>query len=380
MLSATARRSTPSAAFFKGKIRASLCGSPRADFFPRDRGFGALDAFDGGETADPLGWAFGALGVADRAKYLASLYLDDLADMYRDGIDPRFELSRYGEKLAASAPTFDPLAKALASEPTLVDQTLDEIAAELWRKHRPDVVGLTVPFPGNVYGALRMAKVLKTLDPELKILLGGGYVNTELRSLKEPRLFDYVDYVTLDDGERPFLNVLEHVAGKRPLEALLRTFVRERGEVVLKSSKGEHDIPFKDAGTPTYDGLPLDRYLSVCEMLNPMHRIWSDGRWNKLTLAHGCYWKRCNFCDVTLDYIGRYEEDQADELVDKMVQIAAETGQSGFHFVDEAAPPKVLFALADRLLERQVTCSWWGNIRFEKTFTPHLAQRLKAAG
>jgi hypothetical protein len=39
-------------------------------------------------------------------------------------------------------------------------------------------------------------------------------------------------------------------------------------------------------------------------MLNPMHRLWSDGRWNKLTVAHGCYWKKCSFCDVGLDYIG----------------------------------------------------------------------------
>ena len=39
-------------------------------------------------------------------------------------------------------------------------------------------------------------------------MLGGGWVNTELRALREPRVFDYFDYVTLDDGERPLLNLL----------------------------------------------------------------------------------------------------------------------------------------------------------------------------
>jgi hypothetical protein len=124
----------------------------------------------------------------------------------------------------------------------------------------------------------------------------------------------------------------------------------------------------------------MDRYLSLFEMLNPMHRIWSDGRWNKLTLAHGCYWKKCNFCDITLDYIGRYDPASADALVDKMVEISRATGQTGFHFVDEAAPPALLRALAERLIERNVVVTWWGNIRFEKTFTPELTTLLARSG
>jgi radical SAM superfamily enzyme YgiQ (UPF0313 family) len=114
-------------------------------------------------------------------------------------------------------------------------------------------------------------------------------------------------------------------------------------------------------------------------MLNPMHRLWSDGRWNKLTVAHGCYWKKCSFCDVTLDYIGRYDAAAADVLVDRIEAMIAETGQTGFHLVDEAAPPAGLRALAERLLARR-DITWWGNIRFEKTFTPELCQLLARSG
>jgi hypothetical protein len=115
-------------------------------------------------------------------------------------------------------------------------------------------------------------------------------------------------------------------------------------------------------------------------MLNPMHRLWSDGRWNKLTVAHGCYWKKCSFCDVSLDYISRYEGASASVLADRIDAIVQETGQTGFHFVDEAAPPKALKALATELIARQTGISWWGNIRFEKTFTPDLCQLLADSG
>jgi len=101
----------------------------------------------------------------------------------------------------------------------------------------------------------------------------------------------------------------------------------------------EPDVPF-ESGYRHVDRLPLNDYLSLLDMLNPMHRLWSDGRWNKLTVAHGCYWKKCSFCDVSLDYISRYETASAELLVDRIETIVKETGQTGFHFVDEAAPPK----------------------------------------
>ena len=322
--------------------------------------------------------AFGALGTTEQARYLASLYVDDLADVWRLGIDPRFELARYGERLAASAASFEPLEAALEAEPTLVDLILDELARELFDAHRPDVVGISAPFPGNVYGAFRIARAVRERAPAAKLVLGGGWVNTELRDLAEPRVFDYFDYVTLDDGERPLLNLLANLSG-RPAP-LVRTFVRRDGAVVLETDPTQHDFPQRDTGVPTYDGLPLDDYVSVLEMLNPMHRLWSDGRWNKITIAHGCYWKKCSFCDVSLDYIGRYDRPAVDLVMERIRSMIAETGQTGFHLVDEAAPPAGLRALAKRLLDERLSITWWGNIRFEKTFTPELCELLASAG
>jgi radical SAM superfamily enzyme YgiQ (UPF0313 family) len=348
------------------------------ELLPEGPRFAAIDEGPGAREDDPLGWAFGGLGIADRAKYLASLYIDDLADAIREGIAPDFELARYGERLAASAPSFEPLRERLEGEPTLVDVMLDELAAELVAKHRPDVIGLTVPFPGNVYGAFRIARAAKAIAKKVHVVLGGGYVNTELRELSDPRVFDYVDHVTLDDGEAPLLALLAHLRDrKRPL---FRTFVRTKGKVQLVTDDAQHDVPIVAAGTPTYAGLPLTRYVSLVEMLNPMHRLWSDGRWNKLTIAHGCYWKQCAFCDVSLDYIARYDRAPADLLVDRIEAMVAETGQTAFHFVDEAAPPAAMKALAEKLIERGVVITWWTNVRFEKAFTPELARLLARSG
>ncbi|WP_354584267.1 B12-binding domain-containing radical SAM protein [Hymenobacter sp. UYCo722] len=370
--------------------------------------------------------AFGTMGLTDQARHLATLYLEDLADLIKETVGPHFGFSRYAEKLALSATSFEPLHEALTAAPNLLDQLLLEELEPLLERTKPDMVGFTVPFPGNLYGALRLAKHIKKISPATVTVMGGGYPNTELRDIKEPRFFDYIDYLTLDDGEGPWLRLLEYlssssekkerraersrstltatvsnIAGNEAVEVLQqsghwmehdvleskpdrtqlqRTFLRDETGQIQYVNHPHPDVPHAEVGTPDYSDLPLTEYLSVLEVLNPMHRLWSDGRWNKLTVAHGCYWKRCSFCDVTLDYISRYETAPSTLLVDRIEQIIRQTGQTGFHFVDEAAPPLALRDLAVELLKRRVPITWWGNIRFEKTFSADLCRLLAASG
>lgn len=350
-------------------------------YLPEGPRFETLDAYVDDEGGDPLSWAFGALGLHDRAKHLATLYLNDLADVIKDAIDSRFEFVRYAESISASQPTFDALASALLAPKNLIDELLAELTIKSLEKHAPTIVLISVPFPGTVYAAFRIAQAIKAQNPSIMTLLGGGFVNTELRELKDARVFDYFDFVTLDAGERPLLSLFEFIQGKRSGQRLVRTFLRDSQSAAVKYVNFvEPEVPFEQVGTPTWDGLPLANYLSLLDMLNPMNRLWSDGRWNKLTVAHGCYWKKCSFCDVSLDYIGRYETASAQVLVDRIEAIVRETGQTGFHFVDEAAPPKSLKALATELLARETGISWWGNIRFERTFSPQLCELLADSG
>ncbi len=322
---------------------------------------------------------FGSLGVRDRAKYLASLYIDDLADLIRDAVDPHFHLSRYGEQLAASQNSFTPLYERLSSEAhSLIDVWIEEQVRAYAQEVSPEVIGLSCPFPGNVYCGLKTAQIFKRLNPKVKIVMGGGFVNTELRELGDVRVFEFIDALVFDDGERPLELLLEKYQGNPEID-LLRTMVSENGKLIFHRGSAA-DVAFKTLPAPSYEGLDLSRYISMMEMPNPMHRLWSDFKWNKLILAHGCYWKKCTFCDINLDYIGRYEPARVETVVDNMKRITAQTKVSGFHFVDEAAPPAILKAMSEQLIKEKLNFTWWGNIRFDKQFTPQVARIMAEAG
>ena len=327
-----------------------------------------------------LEWAFGSMGVRDKARHLATLYLEDISDLLIEAVDPHFGFSRYAERLGRSASSFHELNQALQAPLTYIDEILVKLLEEKIQQENPDLIAITAPFPGNLYSALRCGQWIKKQHPNIKVAFGGGYANTELRSLQEPRVFEFIDFITLDDGETPLINLMEHLKGTRELKDLKRTFCCIDGIVTYLNGSKDADVKQKDVGIPDYTDLPLDKYLSVIEIANPMHRLWSDGRWNKLTLAHGCYWGKCTFCDISLDYIKNYESTTAPMLVDRIEAMIQQTGNNGFHFVDEAAPPALMRDVALEIIRRDLTVVWWTNIRFEKSFTRDLCQLLVRSG
>ena len=290
---------------------------------------------------DHLEWSFGVSGTTDKAQHLATLFIEEVADYVREHVDPHFDLVRYAEYLSNDAPSFDPIYEELQRDPSPIDRLMLSILEEKISifnfQFSIDRVCVTIPFPGCLYGALRCGQWLKA-NTKATIELGGGFPNTEWRQMDEPRIYEFCDEVVVDGHPE----AIDHC--------------------------------------PDFGDLPLDKYLSMSEMTNPMHRLWSQGRWNKMVMAQGCYWHRCAFCDTSLPYIGDYRAPKASTVVDRMERVMAQTGRTGFHFVDEALPPKLLGEVAEEILHRGLTLSFWGNIRFEKAYTADLCDLLAEAG
>jgi len=246
------------------------------------------------EQLDDMEWAFGTMGMQDKAKHLATLYLEDLSDFIVECIDENFGFSRYAERLGRSANSFDELYTTLQDDKTYVDGIALELLNHRIKEVQPKLVCFSVPFPGNLYSAFRAAQFIKEQYPAIKIAMGGGFPNTELRELKDATVFRFFDFITLDDGELPIELLYQSITQTASQPEFKRTYCLVNNEVVYLNTTSKADYKQSEVGTPDYSDLPLKQYISVIEIANPMHSLWSDGRWNKLTMAHGCYWGKCN--------------------------------------------------------------------------------------
>ena len=362
-----------------------------------------------------------AMPTVDDGVILASLALADLADYISAFYDTSFQLVRYGESLAASHRGFEVVEQGMEA-PVLRD-FYQPVVADLVRQARDQLQGdsrllvcVSCPFPGTLAAALYTCRYFKQeLGERAFVVMGGGYVNTELRQVQEPALAAYLDALSYDRGYGSYwdffrrLERLDGAAGRFPPQVKLESVYKLRffggqedsfagGE---KGAGGWQDFVAADAGnwrqeewrevrrleegftaclTPDFSDIDLSRYPRLADSTNPMHRLWSDGAWLKAYLAHGCYWHQCAFCDTSLDYVCGYQKTNVLSLHDSLYRQAYSQGAAGIHLVDEAAPPGALrdFALAN--LERERPLVFWGNIRYEKVFTRDLADLLSHGG
>lgn len=349
----------------------------------------------------------------DDAQILSSLALADLADYITMVYDQNFALIRYAEHLATSTAEFSETIEGLKA-PSLNDfykpLLLEKIASY---KNEPTLYCISVPFPGCFESALFSADLIrKECGDNAIIIFGGGYVNTELREISEKGIFDYCHILSYDKGYGSYIRLFDEFKNaacgiedekqcfnlKEAFENIFdsRKFYNfsylKNGSVIipLEKENEEYKVLYKKEHeyirkiTPDYSHIDFTKYPRLADDTNPMHRIWNDGAWLKAYIAHGCYWHRCAFCDTTLDYVKDYCLTDINSLYDSLCVQAEKTGVHGIHFVDEACPPAALqnFALKNMAVKssNKIPLTYWGNIRFEKTFDRDLADLLSAGG
>ena len=298
----------------------------------------------GDETTDELLELLGGAAPPE-AKRAASAVVEELALRIRDTVDPEFGFARYAEEKCRAVDDFAALER-LVRRRGVIDGPLRRHLKAAMDEVRPTVVGVTCPFPGTLVGAFKIARYVRRHYPGVRLLLGGGYVSTELREMTDRRPYRYFDAFMLDDGYAPLAKELGRARVRVP------AFVR-----------------------PSYRGLCWDEYFDVVESDSALTNLWSAGKWVKLVMARGCYWHRCAFCDVRLPYIGCFRLPKSAAVVDAMQELGTR-----FHFVDEALPPTLVRGVCEEILRRGLSFEWWGNVRFDLAFTPELARLMAKAG
>ena len=341
--------------------------------------------------------------TVDDVRFLCSFAFADLSDYITVAFDSQFSLVRYAESLTVDTCTFSDFEKEIDSpvmehfyKPVL-EKYIMACHAELFSASGDGfLVCISIPFAGTFLPALYTARYLKEkFGSKVFICIGGGFVNTELREARDKALSKYIDAISYDRGYGSYhalLKARESSTGSNnaslesPLYKMRLFTPQSDGTIKVteplwqddSEEKFENEITAKII--PDYSDIDFSIYPRMCDDRNAMHRIWTDGAWIKAYLAHGCYWHRCAFCDTSLDYVCGYKPTDIEPLYKGLLKTAREKGIYGIHFVDEALPPVALKKFALLNAREGNPLYFWGNFRFEKTFTKDLAAFLSYCG
>ena len=134
---------------------------------------------------------------------------------------------------ASARPEFDPQ----IVEYTIKDPAFN-IVSDLFQK-KPDVVGLSC-YIWNIEESIKVIQMLKTVLPNVKIVLGGPEVSYDvhhwLRKVPE------IDYIIMGEGEVSFKELLQHFNGDIALDAVRGVAYLEEGKLKIHPQPPKIDL------------------------------------------------------------------------------------------------------------------------------------------
>ena len=230
-------------------------------------------------------------------------------------------------------------------------------------KEKPDIVGISILNYQQIIPGLTLACKLKQRG--FPVFVGGTvYVKFIDEIEKKNGFFNFCDGLVVYEGEQALLKLASEVE-----------FSRVPNLIWKDGKKVKVNRPFQVENLdllpcPDFDGMPLDDYL-VPERVLPY------------ALSKGCYWNRCNFCEIP--YINNlpgteYRVRDVRRSVDQLEELSSRYHTPYFQFTDESCSPDLLSELASEIIRRNLQIRFLCYARFDKGFTEKVCKHLYEGG
>lgn len=240
--------------------------------------------------------------------------------------------------------------------------------ADLLDMDAPPLVGISVSFNDQVIPAFQCAGIIKKKWPDTHITLGGSFVSIHFREISNPRIFEAVDSLVLDEGEVPLERLCREIlSGKPNLRSIPNLITCRDGKIC--HTKQEPHPKGQLSFTADYSLFDLEHYLfSPDNIIIPF------------CLSRGCKWRKCAFCRTDIPVFHNYCRPSPQALYEQLVALVRKHGAKIISFSSAFSEPEVLEHISKRLLEDKIHIRWVASTRLSNDFTKDLCALFRDAG
>ena len=231
------------------------------------------------------------------------------------------------------------------------------------------IVGLSIIHIGQVIPGLTLARQLRRRYPHLHIVVGGSVFNrhADLLDDKQQLFKEFFHSLIVSEGELPLDHLVSHLKENKPLKTVPNLIYLE-GDKVIRNPKTEA-LPYEEMVCPTFDQLPLEKYLMPYPVLPYMS-------------SRGCYWGKCTFCTHSFIYDSHYRKENEVRVAEELDHLSKKYKTKYFTFSDEAISPNAFNRMSKEILKRGVEMRSLGMLKFEsgEKESPELFDDVYRAG
>jgi anaerobic magnesium-protoporphyrin IX monomethyl ester cyclase len=234
---------------------------------------------------------------------------------------------------------------------TEVGMPYEKIKEEIL-KRKPDIVGIANPFTCQVDHAIKVADIVKEVDPNILTVVGGPHVTVvPVEFLKDTK---NVDIVAIGEGEQTMLDIVRFYDGKKKIDDVMGIAHRMNGTVTLNSprpfNENLDELPY-----PAYHLVDMEQYLSPKTI---EYRSFQSRALSMIT-SRGCPFN-CSFCSVHLHMGKTFRAHSVDYVIDHIEYVVKKYRIKTIYFEDDnlTFDIKRFEAICDKIIEKDIKFQW----------------------
>ncbi|HDZ00221.1 MAG TPA: radical SAM protein [Nitrospirae bacterium] len=242
------------------------------------------------------------------------------------------------------------------------------------RDFKPDIVAITSMFTAFYLDTHNLAEIVKKINPEIKVILGGAHVSISPElSLKDPN----IDIVVKGEGEITLWEIVKALKDGRDYSNIpgsaARIDSRIKNNPARPSIKDLDILPF-----PAYHLLPMEKYFETAKGSPYL----MDFRMCGIISSRGCPGD-CSYCSIHAVWGNRWNRRTAENVVDEMEFLMKTYNIKEFSFLDDsvACSKERMGKICDEIIRRDLKIHWsTPNGVSHWTLDEALLDRMKASG
>ena len=231
-----------------------------------------------------------------------------------------------------------------------------------------DLIGISLTGINQIIPSFVLAGMIKKKNPAIKIVLGGSVPTRWFADRNNlPNIFEFVDYVIVNEGEVPIVALVDYLEGRSSIQDVPQLFYLNDNKEITYNNLPISNPEICALPTPVFNKADIGRYLSPVPSL-------------PLLGCRGCYWCKCTFCDHSFVYNNDYRPANVDKVLFDINNYIDEYNVRYINFRDEAMSPSGLLVLSNRLIEDGADIKWSTDARLDRGLTYDILKTAHKAG